>query len=250
LVQADRGRVALQRGPIVYAAEWPDNAGGRVRNLVLPDDAKLTAEFRPDLLNGVEIVKARVVSLAYDEQGRVTKKDQDFTTIPYYAWANRGAGEMIVWIPKDESSARPLPWPTIASTSKVVTSGGQNAFAINDQAEPLSSIDHSNSYFHWWPKKGSTEWVEYTFEQPSTVSEAEVYWFDDTGAGQCRVPKAWRILYQDGDAWKPVDASESYGVEKDQYNRVIFKPVTTKVLRLEVTLQLEWSAGIQEWKVK
>ena len=52
-VEADRGRVALQRGPIVYAAEWPDNPGGHVRNLVLPDDAPLTAEFRPDLLNGV-----------------------------------------------------------------------------------------------------------------------------------------------------------------------------------------------------
>ena len=250
LVQVDHGRVALQRGPIVYAAEWPDNPGERVRNLVLPDDAKLTAEFRPDLLNGVEIVRARAVNLAYDEQGKVTKKEQDFTGIPYYAWANRGAGEMIVWIPRDESSARPLPWPTLASRSKVATSGGQNAFAINDQAEPLSSIDRSNSYFHWWPKKGTTEWVEYAFEKPSTVSETEVYWFDDTGAGQCRVPKAWRILYKDGDAWKQVETSESYGVEKDRYNKATFKPIITRVMRLEVTLRPEWSAGIQEWKVK
>ena len=46
-VAADRGRVALQRGPIVYAAEWPDNPNGKVRNIVLPDDAALTTEFRP-----------------------------------------------------------------------------------------------------------------------------------------------------------------------------------------------------------
>ena len=39
-VEADRGRVALQRGPIVYAAEWPDNPNGKVRNIVLPDDAR------------------------------------------------------------------------------------------------------------------------------------------------------------------------------------------------------------------
>ena len=52
-VAADRGRVALQRGPIVYAAEWVDNPDGKVRNLMLPDSAKLTAEYRPALLNGV-----------------------------------------------------------------------------------------------------------------------------------------------------------------------------------------------------
>jgi len=250
LVQADRGRVALQRGPIVYAVEWPDNPGGRVRNLVLPDDAKLVAEFRPDLLNGVEIVKARVISLAYDEQGSINKREQDFTAIPYYAWANRGVGEMLVWIPKDESHARPLPWPTVASTSKVATSGGQNPRAINDQAEPQSSRDASNSFFHWWPKKGTTEWVELSFQNPSSVSETEVYWFDDTGTGQCRVPKAWRVLYKDGEEWKPVETSGSYGVDKDRYNKVMFKPVKTSALRLEVTLQPEWSTGIQEWKVK
>src|SRR5262249_15833941 len=50
-VAADRGRVALQRGPIVYCAEWPDNPNGVVRNLMLSDDAKLSAEFKPDLLN-------------------------------------------------------------------------------------------------------------------------------------------------------------------------------------------------------
>jgi DUF1680 family protein len=250
LVQANVGRVALQRGPIVYAAEWPDNPGGRVRNLVLPDAARLTAEFRPDLLNGVEVIKGRAIALAYDEQGRVNKKEQDFTAIPYYAWANRGAGEMIVWIPKDESSGRPLPWPTIASKSNVTTSGGQNSRAINDQSEPQSSRDGTNSFFHWWPRKGTTEWVEYMFEKASTVSEVEIYWFDDTGSGQCRVPKAWRILYKDGEAWKPVETHGPYGVDKDRYNKVTFKPVATNVLRLEVTLQPEWSAGIQEWKVK
>src|SRR6185436_5863448 len=53
-VAADRGRIALQRGPIVYAAEWPDNPQGHVRNLLLKDGAPLAAEFRPGLLNGVE----------------------------------------------------------------------------------------------------------------------------------------------------------------------------------------------------
>jgi hypothetical protein len=248
-VAADRGRVALQRGPLVYCAEWPDNPNGHVRNLMLPDDASLTSEFKPDLLNGVEVIQGRAVSLAYDDQGKVTQTAQAFTAIPYYAWANRGRGEMLVWIPDHEASGRPLPRPTLATTSKVRTSGGQNPRAINDGEEPHSSGDPA-SFFHWWPKKGTTEWVEYTFAKPATVSETAVYWFDDTGRGECRVPKSWRVLYRDGDTWKPVESAEPYGVEKDRYNRITFKPVTTSGLRLEVTLQPAWSAGLQKWQVK
>ena len=57
-VEADRDRVALQRGPIVFAAEWPDNPGGRVRNLVVADDEPLRSEFRPGLLGGVRSSRA------------------------------------------------------------------------------------------------------------------------------------------------------------------------------------------------
>ncbi|HXI91315.1 MAG TPA: glycoside hydrolase family 127 protein [Blastocatellia bacterium] len=250
LVEADRGRVALQRGPIVYCAEWPDNPQGHVRNLMLADNAKLTAEFKPGLLSSVTVIKGNAVAFVYDEKDKVIKSEQEFTAIPYFAWANRGPGEMIVWIPANEAAARPLPRPTVASASKVTVSGGRNPRAINDQAEPKSSEDASNTYFHWWPRKGTTEWVEYTFEKSAAVSEVEVYWFDDTGHGECRVPRSWRILFKDGDQWKPVENREAYGVEKDRYNKISFKPVTTSALRLEVTLQPNWSAGIQEWKVK
>jgi hypothetical protein len=248
-VAADRGRVALERGPIVYAAEWPDNPGGRVRNLVLPETAPLTAEFKPDVLNGVTVVQSRAIALAYDAQGHVTKTAQNFTAIPYYAWANRGRGQMIVWIPENEASARPAPFPTLAITAKVTTSGRKNPAPIHDGEEPTASNDPA-SYFDWWPTKGTTEWVEYTFEKTATVSEAQVYWFDDTGRGQVRVPASWRILYKDGDQWKPVENPGSYEVGKDRYNTVTFKPVTTPAMRLEVTMQPEWSAGIEEWKVK
>ncbi len=249
-VAADRGRIALQRGPIVYCAEWPDNPNGRVRNLMLADDAKLTSEFRTDLLNGVEVIKGRAIAMSYDDRGKVVKNEQALTVIPYYTWANRGRGEMLVWLPNSEASAKPLPQPTFASTSRVRTSGGQNPRAINDQEEPRSSGDESNSFFHWWPKKGTTEWVEYTFAKPVTVSEAEVYWFDDTGRGECRVPKSWRVLYKDGADWKPTETNGASGVAKDRYNKITFKPVTANALRLEVTLQDGWSTGIQEWKVK
>ncbi|HVO96772.1 MAG TPA: beta-L-arabinofuranosidase domain-containing protein [Bryobacteraceae bacterium] len=238
-VAADRGRVALERGPILYAVEWPDVPGGKVRNLVVPRNERLTAEFKPALLKGVEVIQGRATALSYDAQGKLLKSPQPFTAIPYYAWANRGRGQMIVWLPETEAAAKPAPFLTPKVTS---SPSRRSPLSVNDGDESTS--------FDWWPKKGTTEWVEYAFDKPATVSSAEVYWFDDTGDGEVRMPASWRILYRDGDAWKPVDSASSYGVEKDKYNKVTFKAVSTGGLRLEVTMQPNWSAGLMEWKVK
>jgi hypothetical protein len=249
-VQADRGRVALQRGPIVYCLESPDNPGRHVRSLMLADDAPLTASFAADLLNGVEVVRGSAFLVTRDAYGELTKTAEDFEAIPYYAWANRGRSEMEVWVPDSEKSARVQPLPTIASTSKVTVSpGGKNAAAINDLAEPASSDDAENTFSDWWPRKGANAWVEYSFAKEATVSTTSVYWFDDTGTGECRTPKSWRILYKEGEEWKPVETTAAYGVERDKYNKIGFKPVQTTGLRLELTMRPGWSAGIQEWTV-
>lgn len=248
-VKDDEGLVALQRGPLVYCAEAVDNEGG-VTNLVLPDDVKLEAQFKPDLLNGVVVLKGEAIAL-YEgkKKGVIEKKRQPFLAIPYYAWAHRGRGEMRVWLARQEDKARPWPQPTLASTAKVVVSGGRNAGAVNDQWEPKNSNDHSHPYLHWWPKKGTTEWVEYRFDQPVVVSQAEVYWFDDTGQGECRLPQAWRILYRVDSKWEAVANLTPYEIAKDKYCRVTFQPVKTKALRLEIQLQQDYSAGVLEWKV-
>ena len=145
-VGADRNRVALQRGPVVYAAEWPDSPTGHVRNLVLPDSAPLGAEFRPGLLGGVTVITGKAIGLAYDAAGKVSGTGQPFTAIPYYAWANRGRGEVLVWIPRAESAARPTPWPTVATTSTVAVSGKsrRNPKMINDGEVPASSSDSAS----------------------------------------------------------------------------------------------------------
>jgi hypothetical protein len=242
--------VALQRGPLVYCLEGKDQPGERVRNLLLTDSCSVAAESRLDLLGGVTVLRGRCAALSHAENGELEKTVQEFTAIPYYAWANRGRGEMAVWIPRVESAGRPLPAPTVATTSTVRVSGGTSPRSINDGIEPASSGDESETFFHWWPRKGTTEWVEYTFPRLTTVSEAQLYWFDDTGRGECRVPRSWRLLYKEGDEWKPVKTSDAYGVDKDRWNKVTFEPRLTSALRLEVTLQEGWSAGIQEWKVE
>jgi DUF1680 family protein len=98
-VKDDAGKVALERGPLVYCAEWPDN-GGRVLNLALPEGRPLRAEFQPDLLNGVAVIKGEATAAAKDPDGQTAAKKQPFLAIPYYAWAHRGPGEMAVWLPR------------------------------------------------------------------------------------------------------------------------------------------------------
>ena len=99
-VAADAGRVALERGPVVYCAEAVDN-GGRAFNLVLPDDAKLEARERPELLGGVTVLTGRALALQPTDDGRsVVTREQDFLAVPYHVWAHRGDGEMAVWLPR------------------------------------------------------------------------------------------------------------------------------------------------------
>ena len=270
-VAADRDRVALQRGPIVYAAEWPDNPEGKVRNLVLADSNDLTTEFRTDLLNGVQIIKGRALALALDEQGAVRKAEQPFMAIPYATWANRGRGEMTVWIPRTEAVARPAPYPTLATSSTLRTSRPQGQGflqGIVDGEEPRNSRA-GGSMFNWWPLQGWSEacepgaaagqprrqcskgeWIDMTFAKPATVSESQIYWFDDAPGGGVRVPASWKLLYKDGEQWKPVETVDPLGVAKDAWNKVTFKPVSTSALRLEIVLQPGVSAGLQEWRVK
>ena len=79
-----RGKVALERGPIVYAAEGIDNEGHAL-DIVIPDDIQLTAEHRASLLHGVTVIIGN-----------------SFMAISYYAWSHRGISEMAVWFTREK----------------------------------------------------------------------------------------------------------------------------------------------------
>jgi len=79
-VPEDAGKVTIQRGPLVYCAEWKDN-GGKVSDIAVSKGIVFTPVVRPDLLGGVTVLQS-----------------SKLTMIPYYAWANRGKGEMTVWV--------------------------------------------------------------------------------------------------------------------------------------------------------
>jgi DUF1680 family protein len=98
-VGEDRGKIAIQRGPLVYCAEWPDGPDGHVLDLVINPDSKLESYYDPGLLNGVQVITGTASKTRKTEEGEIVLRESGkFLMIPYYAWANRGAGEMSVWI--------------------------------------------------------------------------------------------------------------------------------------------------------
>ena len=97
-VADDRSKVALQRGPLIYCAEWKDN-NGKVSDMIVPSDVSFTSEFVPGLLNGVQVIRSQVPAIEVKGPTKVETSTKPFTAIPYYAWAHRGAGEMMIWFP-------------------------------------------------------------------------------------------------------------------------------------------------------
>lgn len=251
-VEADRGRIAIECGPIVYCAEWPDNEGFSVLSVIMPRNPKLITEHKAGLLNGITQIKTDAQILSYNDQGRLQVSDVDLTLIPYYAWNNRGAGEMAVWLPQDVNATSPSKPATIASASTATAShDGGGLIAANDRKTPVDAYDRSVPYFHFWPQKGTQEWIEYTLAEPAQVSSTAVYWYDDSPWGGCKVPQSWSISYKTADGqWLPVTNASAYGTAKGTLNKTTFDPVTTTALRLNINLQPDASAGVFEWEVE
>src|SRR5262245_40224247 len=122
--------------------------------------------------------------------------------------------------------------------------------ALHDGALPESSADTKLARFTWWDHLGTVEWVEYDFSAPRRIGRCGAYWYDDGAHGRCRVPKSWRVLAFDGaaQAWREGTGASGYGVARDQLNVARFAAVTTSKLRLEATLQPDFSAGLLEWR--
>ena len=106
-VKEDKDKIAFQRGPVIYCAEWPDNSSGNVLNLVIKKDAAFTTEFEPSLFDGTQVIKTYGVHLNLTSDGKAetglrpasTPGEEPVKLIPYALWNNRGAGQMRVWFP-------------------------------------------------------------------------------------------------------------------------------------------------------
>jgi hypothetical protein len=251
-IRDDVGKVAIQRGPVMFCAEWPDNNSGKVLNLVVDKSSGFSAEYKPSLLDGAVVIKTMGFQTKKALDGSIeTLEKEPVSLIPYAFWNNRGPGQMMVWLPTSTETAKPLPAPTIAFRSKVRASKMTRAlYAVNDQVEPENSNDHSITYYHWWPDKDQWEYIQYDFEKPELISRSKVYWFDDGPDGGCRIPDEWELLYLSGNTWKPVKAKSPYKVTKDAWDLIDFTSVKASAVKIMVKLNKEFSSGIYEWIVE
>lgn len=259
-VEDDRGKYALERGPIVYCLEGRDQAHSTVFDKSVRLDAPIRADYRADKLNGIVELSGEAEEVEADGSVRPVA----FKAIPYSTWNNRGSDEMEVWIPGSPAYAHVKPQPTIASRAKTLffrsaiqkdapeTAAVEGeAWGVNDQWEPRRSSDISKPYHYWWLKQGTEESIAYEFDKPETVSNVQVYWLDfDHYDGDFRVPASWRLFYKTDDGnWKEVDGHSAYECARDRYNSVDFKPVSTTGLKILAKLQQGKSGGVIEWKV-
>ena len=105
-VAADEGRIAVERGPLVYCAEWPDNPGFSVRGTIVNQKPAFRVQHSSDLY-GIDQIVTLAQALSYGADGRLVVRDVDLTLIPYYAWCHRGSGEMTVWLPQTVQATIP-----------------------------------------------------------------------------------------------------------------------------------------------
>ena len=251
-VAADRGMISVERGPLVYCAEHPDN-NFDIMGALINQNPQFRLGKREIAGTPIQTLITDAQTLNFNKQGKLQASDQTLTLIPYYAWCHRGSGKMRVWLPQDLNATNPSQPATLASESKVSSSTERMPAlsALNDRLVPKDENDRSVPYTHWWPKNGTTEWLGYEFPAESTVQSATVYWYDDGPWGGCRVPQSWRILYQDAQGqWQPVSGADDYPTEKGSACTVNFNPVKTKAMRLEIVLPDDNSAGLFEWIVK
>ena len=260
----DLGKLAVQRGPIVYCLEGVDQKDSIVFNKIIPQGTAFTPSFEKDLLGGVMTLQATAQEIQKDS----TLTDVPVKLIPYSTWDNRGANQMEVWIAAGKQAARITPEPTIASRARslifrapiqkdapVSASEEEWAWGVNDQWEPKRSSDTSKPYHYWWLQYGKPVTISYQFDKPETITSTSVYWLDfDHYDGNFRVPESWKLYYKNArDRWEEVRLvgdNETYGVEKDKYNTIHFEPVTTTAIQIAAQLQKGESGGIIEWKVE
>ncbi len=145
------------------------------------------------------------------------------------------------------------PWPKYQEPVSSWSENPEILKTITNPKDPKNSKDGGAGMFLIYGSTlgGSQQWIIMPFDQPRKVSQCRTYWFDEQyPTGGCRVPASWRILYKDGDTWKPVPNAKGYGCERDQYNPVTFDPVTTTALKLEIQFQPTRCGGVIRWHVE
>ena len=145
------------------------------------------------------------------------------------------------------------PW---AKATEPISSWSEDAGIIKtltDPRDPRNSEDRGVGIFLMYGDAlfGSAQWIRMPLGGTKTISHSKTYWWTEHyDSGGVRVPASWRLLYKDGDTWKPVPNPSGYGVEPNQYNEVTFDPVTTTELKIEIQFQRGRCGALTRWRVE
>lgn len=220
-VVANKGRICLTRGPLVYAAEGVDNID-RLPNVFITDmvDSTQISTYSDSPMNGIPKVEVPAW-----EKTQAGNKEISLVLLPYYAWNNRNDGSMMVWFPESET-IQPYVDRHLATHGKYKaleashTHRGDNLVAVADNEIPSSSSDRNTYRWTSWEEQGKDQWIMITLDKPSNIQSVSVYWFDD-GRGT-KVPQEWSLEYEYEGQWKtfPLYLTDAYNIFKDQFNMV------------------------------
>ncbi|MBI3820477.1 MAG: glycoside hydrolase family 127 protein [Planctomycetes bacterium] len=253
-VADDRGLRAIAHGPLVYCMEAIDQKAP-LENIYLPLETDWIVENQtaPSLPVFMIRGEGRVADSGRWKSDLYRNSTIPASTpvrlIPYYAWDNRQPGAMRVWHPIAPPPPRVGGLEISANIKLSYKSDNCDPEGVRDGVEPKNSGEQPRLSCHFWPHKGGDEWVEYRWPETAKINASRVYWFDDTGRGECRVPKSWNLQYLDGETWKPVVARDPYIIKKDAWCSVQFESIKTRALRLNITMSNGFATGIHEWKV-
>lgn len=156
-VEADINHLSVERGPIVYCAEFADN-NGAVLNYVLKSGDEFAVSPAPALFDGVNLLKGHVDRVVADKNYEVIKSVKDsLTLIPYYARSHRGNGEMTVWFPSDDNILKKQLVERGRITDKVII--GKKS---SEDEHQMKGVSTNTGGPNTWRDASNGGWFSYT----------------------------------------------------------------------------------------
>lgn len=249
-VNADKGRIAISRGPLVYCAEDIDNQGKVLNYFIekVPVDKKLSLnKIDTGLLHGIYKVSIPADEITYNIPVKA-----NLQIVPYYVWNNRGDGAMEVWFPTDDKMTA----GNNAKANDLVESiHSSNSSADND---PIVLIDNNlprnsgDDLARKWVSNnnGEPHWLDIRLKKKINIKSVAVYWAVNE---KTQLPQSWKLSYDDKAQWNdfPLYVTDSYSIFKDQFNVVHpAKEIYTDHLKVLIQPKDKNAVGVFEIQIE
>ena len=253
-VAANRNRFAITRGPLVYCAEQADNNNEKVQRFFIPKQSR-AKHLTQDTIKAGPLKGIRRVSIPGQEVTEDGSRPANIKMIPYYAWNNRGADSMIIWMPRTQDLAKEgmvsnqLTQADYGEIHASHTHDGDTVAAVADGVLPKRSSDQTCARWTSLPFINRIADITYTFPETKTIQSVSVYWYEHS-KDKVEMPREWWIEVKTGDGqWQRMKKyiTDFYGLDKDTFNQVRPEtPLTCDTLRIRVLPQVEHCMGIHE----